>query len=71
MADGASVNFSNVSGALTCIVDLAGWDLPTIHCLNYRLELVMKDSYQDENSFQKVKGMSDSLYQLFKNNGKT
>ena len=71
MTDGASGNFGNLSGASTSIVDLAGWDLPTIHCMNHRLELMMKNSYEGEKSFQKVKEMLHSLYCLFKNSGKT
>ena len=71
VADGASVNFGNISRALTRMVGLVSWDLPTIHCMNHRLELAMKDSYQGEKSFQKVKEMLDSLYCLFRNSGKT
>ena len=30
------------------MVNLAGGDLPIIHCMNQRLELVNKYSYEDE-----------------------
>ena len=46
---------SNLSGALTSIVDLAGWDLPSIHCMNHRLELVMKNVTRVKNHFRKLR----------------
>ena len=65
------VDFSNLSGALACMINLAGWDLPTMYYMNHRLEHAIKDSYEGEKSFQNVEEMLNSLYDVFKNSGKT
>ena len=44
VADAASVNFGDISGALTAIAQLSGMSL---RC-NHRLKLAMKDAYQGE-----------------------
>ena len=71
VADGTSINFGEISGALTTIAELVEWDVPRIHCLNHRLELAMKDAYQGEQDFLKLKEMVDTLFRFFKHNGKT
>lgn len=70
VADGASVNFGHVSGALTRVSELVEWDIPKIHCLNHRLELAMKDSYEADGTFEQIKDHLDTLFRLFKNSGK-
>lgn len=62
MADGASVNFVNISRAFTGMSDLVAWNLPTIHCMNHRLDLAVNDYYKGQKLFQKLKEMLDSLY---------
>ena len=71
MTDGASVNFGDNSGALTTIAGLVEWDIPRIHCLNHKLELAIKKTYQGEQDFAIIKEMLDTLFQLFRNSGKT
>ena len=66
-----SVNFGEISGALTTIAELVEWDVPTINCLNHRLEIAMKDAYQGEQDFVKLKEIHDTLFRLFKHSGKT
>ena len=34
MADGASINFGEISGALTTMAELVEWDVPMIHCVD-------------------------------------
>ena len=71
VADGAAVNFGRHSGALVILSELVGWNLPTIHCMNHKLELAMKDSYSDDRTFTDIKDMLDVLFRLFKNSGRT
>ena len=59
------------SGALTTIAGLVEWDIPGIHCLNHKLELAIKKTYQGEQDFAIIKEMLDTLFQLFRNSGKT
>ena len=70
VAEGVSVNFGEISVALTTIAELAEWAVLMIHCLNHRLKFVMKDAYQEEQNFVKLKGILDTLFQLFKLSGK-
>ena len=70
VADGASVNFGCHTGAFTKLSKLVGWELPTLQCMNHRLELAMKDCYTGDHTFVKIKEMLDFLFRLFKNSGR-
>ena len=71
VTDGASVNFGCHQGALTKLSEMVGWDLPTLHCFNHKLELAMKDSYTSDKTFTEIKEMLDVLHRLFKNSGRS
>ena len=71
VADGESVNFGCHQGALTKLSEMVGWDLPTLHCFNHKLELAMKDSYTSDKTFTEIKEMLDVLHRLFKNSGRS
>ena len=70
-ADGARVNFGKHHGAVNIMKELVGWDLYHIHCTNHQLKLSIKESFKKENAFNDLKEMLDTLYQLFRNSGKS
>ena len=51
-ADGASVNFGVKTGLLTRLDSDRGW-LVNIHCSNHRIELAVKDAFNN-STFQKI-----------------
>ena len=67
VADGASVNFWCHTRAFTKLSELVGWELPKLQCMNHKLELATKDSYNGADTFVKIKEMLDVLFRLFKN----
>ena len=69
-ADGASVNFGRHSGALTQLQEWVGHLLSLMHCLTHRLELSIKDAFEQVKSFLDLKTELEHLYRLFKNSGK-
>ena len=71
VADAASVNFGRHQGAITKLSEMVGWDLPTLHCFNHKLELAMSDSYTSDKTFTEIKGMLYVLHRLFKNSGRS
>ena len=69
-ADGASVDSGCHTGVFTKLSELVGWELPTLHCMNHKLELAMRDSYTGDHTFVEIKEMLDALFRLFKNSGR-
>ena len=55
------VKFGRHQGALTKLSKMVGWDLPTLHCFNHKLELAIKDK-----TFTEIKEMLDVLYSCLK-----
>ena len=67
-SDGASVNTRQNEGLMTRMKrDRRDWLVP-IHCVNHRVELVIKDSF-DELPFSAVDKLYITLFNLFKNSG--
>lgn len=69
--DGAAVNFGAEKGAISRMFKLIGWEALRIHCFNHSLELAIKDSYNQESTFDKIKTTLTTLFYLFKNSGKS
>ena len=53
VADGVSVNFGYFTGAFTKLSRLEGWELPTLQCMNHKLELAVKDCYTCDHTLSK------------------
>ena len=70
-ADGAAVNFGRYNGALKLMADFVDWEVFRVHCVNHRLELSMKDAFNENKAFSDIKEMLDVLYRLFRNSGKS
>ena len=67
-SDGASVNMGQNEGLMTRMKrDRRVWLMP-IHCVNHRVELAIKDSF-DELPFPAVDKLYITLFNLFKNSG--
>ena len=66
-ADWASVNFGRHNGALTQLKEWVGYPLLLMHCLTHRLELAIKDTFEQDKSFLDLKGELEYLYRLCKN----
>ena len=67
-SDGASANTRQNEGLMTRMKrDRRDW-LVSIHCVNHRVELVIKDSF-DESPFSAVDKLYITLFNLFKNSG--
>ena len=70
LADGASVNFGRLTGALTSWSMWLTRFLLVIHCMNHRLELAMKDSFFQVSNFNEIKEMLGHIFCMFKISGK-
>ena len=68
-ADGAAVNFGRYSGLLTRMKMSRPW-LLTIHCVNHRTELAVKDSLQTIKVFRDIEDVMTNLYYMMKRSGK-
>ena len=68
-ADGAAVNFGKYSGLLTRMKTDRPW-LMTIHCVNHRTELAVKDSLQTIKIFRDIEDVMTNLYYMMKRSGK-
>ena len=68
-ADGANVNIGIYNGVLTQLQRERQW-LISIHCVNHRLELAIKDAMSEVASFIDCDRFYLSIYFLFKNSGK-
>ena len=68
-ADGASVNFGRISGLLTRLDNDRGW-LIKIHCANHRVELSVKDVFEQSTFTSILDPLYSSIYTLLKNSGK-
>ena len=68
-ADGANVNVGVYSGVLTRMKNEREW-LVTIHCVNHRLELALKDVVKGFKPFKKVDDFYKDVWSLLKNSGK-
>ena len=68
-ADGASVNFGRISGLLTRLDNDRGW-LIKIHCANHRVELSVKDAFEQSTFTSILDPLYTSIYTLLKNSGK-
>ena len=66
-ADGASVNFGKYRGVLTQLKLARPW-LLTIHCVNHRIELSVKDALKDPY-FDDVEAIYLANFKLLKNSG--
>ncbi|KAK6167962.1 hypothetical protein SNE40_021879 [Patella caerulea] len=63
MADGASVNLGTRRGVAALLKEEFDW-LIVIHCLNHRLELAAKDSFNDTH-FLDIISMLNSLHSMY------
>ena len=52
--------------AATLLKELLPW-LKVVHCFNHRLELALKDVFQDIKSFQTIDEMLMKIYYLYQN----
>lgn len=64
-ADGANVNLDIYGGSLTMMTEQRPW-LVTIHSVNHCLEVAIKDSYSDINTFQDCDQFCLTLFFSFK-----
>lgn len=63
MADGASVNLGQLRGLATFLKQDIPW-LLSIHCLNHRLELAVKDSFKG-TYLEEIMNVLLSIYALY------
>eukprot|EP00112_Aurelia_sp_Birch-Aquarium-sp1_P000486 Seg10468.1 transcript_id=Seg10468.1/GoldUCD/mRNA.D3Y31 product="Zinc finger protein 862" protein_id=Seg10468.1/GoldUCD/D3Y31 len=68
-ADGANVNMGVYSGVLTQMKREREW-LVTIHCVNHRLELALKDAVKRVAEFDEVDRFYLNVWTLLRNSGK-
>lgn len=68
-ADGASVNMGVYSGVLSQMKREREW-LVTIHCVNHRLELALKDGVKQVAEFHEVDSFYLNVWSLLRNSGK-
>lgn len=68
-ADGANVNLGIYNGVLTQMKNERPW-LVTIHCVNHRLELAIKDAVKSVNSFAECDRFYTMIFYLLRNSGK-
>lgn len=68
-SDGASVNLGVYNGVLTQMKRERDW-LVTIHCVNHRLELALKDAVKAFKPFDEVDRFYQDVWSLLKNSGK-
>ena len=61
-----SVNIGRKHGIATLLKALLPW-LEVIHYFNQRLELALKDAFQDIKSFQMIDEMLVKVYYLYQN----
>ena len=66
-SDGASVNFGRRTGLMKRLSDSRPW-LVTIHCVNHRVELAVKDAL-NATTFKGVDDTYVQVYYLLKNSG--
>ena len=64
MSDGASVNFGSKNGLAARLKQSSCPRLTSIHCLNHRLELALKEAFKG-TYVDKVEEMLMSLYYLY------
>lgn len=67
-SDGASVNTGRISGLMTRFASERNW-LVSIHCINHRVELAVKDALT-ETRFKEIDEFYQSNFNLLKNSGK-
>ena len=71
-AEGAAVNMGKKRGALIQLSDYCDVSrLYIIHCLNYNLELAIKDSYCKIQEFEEINEFPHILFKMMKDSGKT
>ena len=61
VTDRASVSFGDNSGTMTTIAGLVEWDIPRVHCLNHKLELAIRKTYQGEQDFAIIRDSRHSF----------
>ena len=68
-SDGTNVNLGVYNGALTQLAHERPW-LVTVHCVNHRLELAMKDTISQIIDYQECDRFYTTIFYLFKNSEK-
>ena len=67
--DGASVNMGRKSGVAILLKESLPW-LEFVHCFDHRLELALKDAFQDIKPFQMVDKILMKIDYLYQNSPK-
>ena len=68
-SDGPNINLRVYDGALTKLIHERPW-LATVHCVNHRLELAMKNTISQITDYQECDRFYTIIFYLFKNSGK-
>ena len=63
--DGASANMGKHSGLNVLVRNEAPW-VKVVHCFNHRLELAIKDAFNESAFYSNIDEMLSKLYWLYK-----